>query len=112
MNYAELQPGLKARAATAALAVTTAFTVISLGLAAVTAEPARAHGLASTVRSALMARLPKSPITGLSCVSFGGPCEVVSGNTLFYVVQYRKHAVLGRDVSVVFDLALRPNLQQ
>src|SRR3546814_7988518 len=29
MNYSEFQPGLKARAATAALAVTTAFTVIS-----------------------------------------------------------------------------------
>src|SRR3546814_8748376 len=78
MNYSEFQPGLKARAATAALAVTTAFTVISLGLAAVTAEPARAQGLASTVRAALMARLPKTPITGLSCEGFGGLCEVVS----------------------------------
>src|SRR3546814_6642546 len=72
MNYSEFQPGLKARAATAALAVTTAFTVISLGLAAVTAEPARAQGLASTVRAALMARLPTTPITGLSCEGFGG----------------------------------------
>ena len=66
MKYSEFQPGLKARAATAVVALSTAFTVISLGLAAVTAEPARAQGLASTVRAALTARLPKTPITGLS----------------------------------------------
>src|SRR3546814_14683655 len=84
MNYSEFQPGLKARAATAALAVTTAFTVISLGLAAVTAAPARAQGLASTVRAALIARLPKTPINGLSCAALGGLCAAVSGNTLFY----------------------------
>src|SRR3546814_18535395 len=84
MNYSEFQPGLKARAATAALAVTTAFTVISLGLAAVTAEPARAQGLASTVRAALMARLPKTPITGLSCEGLCWLWAVVSGQTQFY----------------------------
>src|SRR3546814_20357783 len=95
MNYSEFQPGLKARAATAALAVTTAFTVISLGLAAVTAEPARAQGLARTVRAALMARLPKTPITGLSREGFGGLVAVVSGNTPFSVDYTTRHHLFG-----------------
>tara|TARA_R110000782_G_scaffold270471_1_gene371519 strand:+ start:24197 stop:25069 length:873 start_codon:yes stop_codon:yes gene_type:complete len=118
MKYSEFQPGLKARAATAALAVTTAFTVISLGLAAVTAEPARAQGLASTVRAALMARLPKTPITGLSCEGFGGLCEVVSGNTLFYVDETARYLMVGRlydmetrrDVTAARLLELNPDL--
>ncbi|WP_168452324.1 DsbC family protein [Sphingopyxis microcysteis] len=118
MNYSEFQPGLKARAATAALAVTTAFTVISLGLAAVTAEPARAEGMASDVRAALMARLPKTPITGLSCEGFGGLCEVVSGNTLFYVDETARYLMVGRlydmetrrDVTAARLLELNPDL--
>jgi thiol:disulfide interchange protein DsbC len=66
MNYTEFRPGFKARAATAALAVTTAFAVVSLGLAAVTSAPAQASDTSSAVRAALKARLPKTPIDALT----------------------------------------------
>jgi thiol:disulfide interchange protein DsbC len=109
---------LKARAATAALAVTTAFTVISLGLAAVTAEPARASDTLSDVRAALKARLPKTPIDALTCEGFGGLCEVVSGNTLFYVDAAARYLLVGRlydmetrrDVTAARLLELNPDL--
>lgn len=118
MKYSEFQPGLKARAATAVVALSTAFTVISLGLAAVTAQPARAEDMVSDVRAALMARLPKTPITGLSCEGFGGLCEVVSGNTLFYVDETARYLVVGRlydmetrrDVTAARLLELNPDL--
>jgi thiol:disulfide interchange protein DsbC len=118
MNYSQSQPGLKARAATAALAVTTAFTVISLGLAAVTAEPARASDTPSDVRAALKARLPKTPIDALTCEGFGGLCEVVSGNTLFYVDAAARYLLVGRlydmetrrDVTAARLLELNPDL--
>ncbi|MBB3862861.1 thiol:disulfide interchange protein DsbC [Novosphingobium hassiacum] len=118
MNYSQSQPGLKARAATAALAVTTAFTVISLGLAAVTSEPARASDTPSDVRAALKARLPKTPIDALTCEGFGGLCEVVSGNTLFYVDAAARYLLVGRlydmetrrDVTAARLLELNPDL--
>lgn len=118
MKYSEFQPGLKARAATAVVALSTAFTVISLGLAAVTAQPARAEDIVSDVRAALMARLPKTLITGLSCEGFGGLCEVVSGNTLFYVDETARYLVVGRlydmetrrDVTAARLLELNPDL--
>lgn len=118
MKYSDSQAGLKARAATAAVAISTAFAVISLGLAAVTAQPVRAEDMASTVRAALLARLPKTPITGLSCEGFGGLCEVVSGNTLFYVDETARYLVVGRlydmetrrDVTAARLLELDPDL--
>jgi thiol:disulfide interchange protein DsbC len=118
MNYSDSRPSLKARAATAALAVGAAFTVISLSLAAVTAQPARAEDRASSVRAALKDRLPKTPITGLSCDGFGGLCEVVSGNTLFYVDARARYLVVGRlydmetrrDVTAARLLELNPDL--
>src|SRR3546814_17334466 len=84
MNYSEFQPGLKARAATAALAVTTSFTVISLGPAPVTAEPARAQGLASTVRAAPMAPSGRASVRegGGRCGSVSGGCGSVKKNKL------------------------------
>ena len=110
--------GLKARAATAVVALSTAFTVISLGLAAVTAQPARAEDMASTVRAALMARLPKTPIDALTCEGFGGLCEVVSGSTLFYVDASARYLLVGRlydmetrrDVTAARLLELNPDL--
>lgn len=118
MNYSEFQPGLKARAATAVVALSTTFTVISLGLAAVTAQPARAKDMVSDVRAALVARLPKTPITDLSCKGFGGLCEVVSGNTLFYVDETARYLVVGRlydmetrrDVTAARLLELNPDI--
>lgn len=118
MNYSDSRPSLKARAATAALAVGAALTVISLSLAAVTAQPARAEDRASNVRAALKDRLPKTPIKGLNCDGFGGLCEVVSGNTLFYVDARARYLVVGRlydmetrrDVTAARLLELNPDL--
>jgi thiol:disulfide interchange protein DsbC len=96
MNYTDFRPGFKARAATAALALTTAFAVVSLGLAAVTSAPAQASDTSSAVRAALKARLPKTPIDALTCEGFGGLCEVVSGSTLFYVDGSARYLLVGR----------------
>src|SRR3546814_7382311 len=71
-----------------------------------------------SVRAALMARLPKTPITGLSCEGFGGLCEVVSGNTLFYVDETARYLMVGRlydmetrrDVTAARLLELNPDL--
>src|SRR3546814_16193989 len=65
-----------------------------------------------------MARLPKTPITGLSCEGFGGLCEVVSGNTLFYVDETARYLMVGRlydmetrrDVTAARLLELNPDL--
>lgn len=118
MNYTDFRPGLKARAATAALAVTTAFAVVSLGLAAVTSAPAQASDTSSAVRAALKARLPKTPIDALTCEGFGGLCEVVSGSTLFYVDESARYLLVGRlydmetrrDVTAARLLELNPDL--
>lgn len=118
MKYSDHQPGLRARTANAALALTTAFGVLSLGIAAVTAQPAHAGDMVSSVRAALMARLPKTPITALSCKGFGGLCEVVSGATLFYVDESVRYLVVGRlydmetrrDVTAARLLELNPDL--
>lgn len=118
MNYTDFRPGFKARAATAALAVTTAFAVVSLGLAAVTSAPAQASDTSSAVRAALKARLPKTPIDALTCEGFGGLCEVVSGSTLFYVDESARYLLVGRlydmetrrDVTAARLLELNPDL--
>lgn len=118
MNYTDFRPGFKARAATAALALTTAFAVVSLGLAAVTSAPAQASDTSSAVRAALKARLPKTPIDALTCEGFGGLCEVVSGSTLFYVDESARYLLVGRlydmetrrDVTAARLLELNPDL--
>ena len=118
MNYTDFRPGFKARAATAALALTTAFAVVSLGLAAVTSVPAQASDTSSAVRAALKARLPKTPIDALTCEGFGGLCEVVSGSTLFYVDGSARYLLVGRlydmetrrDVTAARLLELNPDL--
>ena len=81
MNFSHARPGLKARAAHVALAMTGAATVLTLGVAAVTALPANAAGLASDVAAALKLRLPKTPVDALTCDTLGPWCEVVSGDT-------------------------------
>ena len=47
MNYNDHRPGLKARAAHLALALSSAAAVLTLGVSAVTAMPASAAGMAS-----------------------------------------------------------------
>lgn len=118
MNYTDFQPGLKARAATAALALAGTLTVLGLGLATLTSEPALASEMTADVRAALAARLPKTPIDALNCEGFGGLCEVVSGKTLFYVDQAARYLVVGRlydmetrrDVTAARLLELNPDL--
>src|SRR3546814_6843396 len=67
MNYNNHRPGLKARAAHLALALSSAAAVLTLGVSAVTAMPASAAGMASEVAQALKLRLPKTPIDAISC---------------------------------------------
>ena len=118
MNYTNSKPDLKARAATAALALAGTFTVLGLGLAVFASQPALASDAISDVRAALTARVPKTPIDALDCEGFGGLCEVVSGKTLFYVDQAARYLVVGRlydmetrrDVTAARLLELNPDL--
>ena len=118
MNFSHARPGLKARAAHVALAMTGAATVLTLGVAAVTALPANAAGLASDVAAALKLRLPKTPVDALTCDTLGPWCEVVSGDTLFYIDETARYLFVGRlydmeerrDVTAARLLELNPDL--
>ncbi len=118
MNFTHSRPGLKARAAHVALAMTGAATVLTLGVAAVTALPASATVLASDVAAALKLRLPKTPVDALTCDTLGPWCEVVSGDTLFYIDETARYLFVGRlydmeerrDVTAARLLELNPDL--
>lgn len=118
MNFSHARPGLKTRAAHVALAMTGAATVLTLGVAAVTAIPASAAGLASDVAAALKLRLPKTPVDALTCDTLGPWCEVVSGDTLFYIDETARYLFVGRlydmeerrDVTAARLLELNPDL--
>ena len=122
MNYNNLRPGLKARAAHLAihmsLALSSAAAVLTLGVSAVTAMPASAAGMASDVAQALKLRLPKTPIDAISCDTLGPWCEVVSGDTLFYIDETARYLFVGRlydmeerrDVTAARLLELNPDL--
>ena len=96
MNYNDSPPSLKARAAHLALALSSAAAVLTLGVSAVTAMPASAAGMASDVAQALKLRLPKTPIDAISCDTLGPWCEVVSGDTLFYIDETARYLFVGR----------------
>ena len=106
MNYVCHRPGLKARAATLALAMTSAVTVLTLGVAAVIGMPASAAETRSNVAAALKLRLPKTPIDQLTCDGTGPLCEVVSGGTLFYVDESARFLLVGR----LYDMETRRDL--
>lgn len=118
MNFIHARAGLRTRAAHIALAVTSAATVLTLGVAAVTALPANAAGLASDVAAALKLRLPKTPVDALTCNTLGPWCEVVSGDTLFYIDETARYLFVGRlydmeerrDVTAARLLELNPDL--
>ena len=118
MNYNNHRPGLKARAAHLALALSSAAAVLTLGVSAVTAMPASAAGMASDVAQALKLRLPKTPIDAISCDTLGPWCEVVSGDTLFYIDETARYLFVGRlydmeerrDVTAARLLELNPDL--
>ena len=118
MNYNDSPPSLKARAAHLALALSSAAAVLTLGVSAVTAMPASAAGMASDVAQALKLRLPKTPIDAISCDTLGPWCEVVSGDTLFYIDETARYLFVGRlydmeerrDVTAARLLELNPDL--
>lgn len=119
MNYHDRsRPGPKARAAHLALAASSAAAVLTLGVSLVTANPANAAGAASDVAAALKLRLPKTPIDAINCDVLGPWCEVVSGDTLFYVDEAARYLFVGhlydmeerRDVTAARLLELNPDL--
>ena len=118
MKYSEYQPGLKARLAHVAIAASSAAAVLTVGVSAVTAMPATAQDLASEVVEALQLRLPKTPIDEIACDRFGPWCEVVSGETLFYIDKSARYLLVGRlydmeerrDVTAARLLELNPDL--
>ena len=118
MKYSENQPGLKARLAHVAIAASSAAAVLTVGVSAVTAMPATAQDLASEVTEALELRLPKTPIDEIECDRFGPWCEVVSGETLFYIDKSARYLLVGRlydmeerrDVTASRLLELNPDL--
>ncbi|RIV80157.1 DsbC family protein [Aurantiacibacter xanthus] len=118
MNFSENQPGLKARLAHIAIAASSAAAVLTVGVSAVTAMPATAQDLASEVAEALQLRLPKTPIDEIACDRFGPWCEVVSGETLFYIDKSARYLLVGRlydmeerrDVTASRLLELNPDL--
>lgn len=117
MNYHDFRPGLKARAAHICIAAASAATVLSLGVSMVTAMPAQA-AIARDVAQALKLRLPKTPIDALDCTRFAPWCEVVSGETLFYIDEAARYLFVGRlydleerrDVTATRLLELNPDL--
>lgn len=118
MKYSENQTGLKARLAHVAIAASSAAAVLTVGVSAVTAMPATAQDLASEVAQALQLRLPKTPIDEIACDRFGPWCEVVSGETLFYIDKSARYLLVGRlydmeerrDVTASRLLELNPDL--
>ena len=88
------------------------------GAAASIAAPSFAAPSPDDVREALHLRLPKTRIDSLDCEGFGGLCEVVSKNTLFYVDARARFLMVGRlydmetrqDLTAARLLALNPDL--
>ena len=88
------------------------------GAAASIAAPGFAAPSPDDVREALHLRLPKTRIDSLDCDGFGGLCEVVSKNTLFYVDARARFLMVGRlydmetrqDLTAARLLALNPDL--
>lgn len=106
MTYSHHQPNLKTRLAHLAIAATATLATLSVGLAAVTALPASAMSAASEVTTALKLRLPKTPVDALTCDELGPWCEVVSGDTLFYIDQGARYLFVGR----LYDMEARSDL--
>lgn len=104
MTYSNHTPGLKARLTHVALAATGAATVLTIGLSAVTAMPASARD--DAVETALRLRLPKTPVDALTCDTLGPWCEVVSGDTLFYIDKAARYLFVGR----LYDMEQRSDL--
>ncbi|MEO1167912.1 MAG: DsbC family protein [Pseudomonadota bacterium] len=117
MNFRDFRPGLMTRAIHFSIAAASAAAVLTSGVAMVTAIPAHA-AIARDVGQALKLRLPKTPIDALDCKSFAPWCEVVSGDTLFYIDEAARYLFVGRlydleerrDVTATRLIELNPDL--
>lgn len=117
MNFRDFRPGLMTRAIHLSIAAASAAAVLTSGVAMVTAIPAHA-AIALDVSQALKLRLPKTPIDALDCKSFAPWCEVVSGDTLFYIDEAARYLFVGRlydleerrDVTATRLIELNPDL--
>ncbi|WP_298336079.1 DsbC family protein [uncultured Erythrobacter sp.] len=117
MNFHDFRPGLMTRAIHFSIAAASAAAVVTSGVAMVTAIPAHA-AIARDVSQALKLRLPKTPIDALDCKSFAPWCEVVSGDTLFYIDEAARYLFVGRlydlekrrDVTATRLIELNPDL--
>ena len=96
----------KSRAAAITLAVASGGMVSGLVAASFISAPANAAAVLEDVRTAIALRLPKTPITSLTCKGFGGLCEVVSEKTLFYIDERARYLFVGR----LYDMESRADL--
>jgi thiol:disulfide interchange protein DsbC len=117
MNFRDFRPGLMTRVIHFSIAAASAAAVLTSGVAIVTSIPAHA-AIARDVSQALKLRLPKTPIDALDCKSFAPWCEVVSGDTLFYIDEAARYLFVGRlydlekrrDVTATRLIELNPDL--
>ena len=105
-KYQKLGSNLKSKAAAIALAVASGGMVSGLVAASFISAPANAAAVLQDVRTAIQLRLPKTPITSLTCKGFGGLCEVVSEKTLFYIDERARYLFVGR----LYDMESRADL--
>jgi thiol:disulfide interchange protein DsbC len=96
----------KSRAVAITLAVASGGMVSGLVAASFISAPANAAAVLEDVRTAIALRLPKTPITSLTCKGFGGLCEVVSEKTLFYIDERARYLFVGR----LYDMESRADL--
>lgn len=106
MNFTNTKTPIKAKLATIALATIGAGAISGLTIASAIAAPVTAKELLRDVRTAIELRLPKTPITSLTCNGFGGLCEVVSKKTLFYIDERARYLFVGR----LYDMESRADL--
>lgn len=105
-EYQKIGAHLKSKAAALALAAASGGIVSGLVAASFISAPANASAALKDVQTAIQLRLPKTPITSLTCKGFGGLCEVVSKNTLFYIDERARYLFVGR----LYDMENRADL--
>lgn len=106
LEHQNIGATLKSKAAAVALAVASGGAVSGLIAASFLSAPANAAAELEDVRAAIQLRLPKTPITSLTCRGFGGLCEVISEKTLFYIDERARYLFVGR----LYDMESRADL--
>ena len=105
-NFKTEVRSFKSWATAITLAVASGGMVSGLVAASFISAPANATAALQDVRTAIELRLPKTPITSLTCEGFGGLCEVVSEKTLFYIDERARYLFVGR----LYDMESRADL--